>query len=309
MIPKEFVEYIAGTKGIVQKDLIEKDLLLQQILAQLQRDPYFHDNFVFKGGTCLVKCHLDYYRFSEDLDFSWINQNVFKGKSEKQIRKILSKEIDAILSLLQKFTPMLGLDFKSDKTNKKYVEHGCSNKFVTFKLWYNSLITERESFIKLQFNFVELFKYPFHLCAAKTLTELPKELEFLFPDQAVLFKQPIKLQVYDLREILLEKSRAVLTRQDIKARDFIDLYFITEYLNTKLEHYKHEIIEKTAFMLKYEKYLKNMIKKEEILNTFILPEIEHLLLKSTTKEITEFVTTATKFFSEILTELKQIVQR
>jgi predicted nucleotidyltransferase component of viral defense system len=64
--------------------LIEKDLLLQGLLLQLSKSKYFSEKFVFKGGTCLTKAYFGYYRFSEDLDFTWINQKAFEGKPEKQ---------------------------------------------------------------------------------------------------------------------------------------------------------------------------------------------------------------------------------
>jgi predicted nucleotidyltransferase component of viral defense system len=31
-------------------------------------------NFLFKGGTCLMKNYLGYFRFSEDVDFAWKDQ-------------------------------------------------------------------------------------------------------------------------------------------------------------------------------------------------------------------------------------------
>src|SRR3989344_6707053 len=101
MINKEFIGYISTKTKIKQKELIEKDLILQYLLKELQSNKYFSKNFVFKGGTCLIKCYLGYYRFSEDLDFSWINQEVLKNKSEKQKRKYLSNEIDKILDILE----------------------------------------------------------------------------------------------------------------------------------------------------------------------------------------------------------------
>jgi len=44
------------------------------------------------------------------------------------------------------------LDFKCVKSNPSYVELGGSNKFCTFKLWFDSEFWEH-SFIKVQINF------------------------------------------------------------------------------------------------------------------------------------------------------------
>ena len=95
----EIIDYLAEKTKIKQIDLIEKDIILHRILFELLLNKKFDSEYAFKGGTCLMKCHLGYYRFSEDLDFTWIDQEVLKNKSEKQIRKILSNEITYLASL------------------------------------------------------------------------------------------------------------------------------------------------------------------------------------------------------------------
>ena len=35
------------------------------------------------------------------------------------------------------------------------MEFGGSNRFVTYKIWYNSVVLKRKTFIKIQINFVE----------------------------------------------------------------------------------------------------------------------------------------------------------
>src|SRR4030042_2871588 len=93
---KEFVTEIARTQNIKRVDLIEKDIILHQVLFDLSKNNFFRDNFAFKGGTCLAKCYLDYFRFSEDIDFTWKDQTVFEGKSQKEVRRYLSQVIDRI---------------------------------------------------------------------------------------------------------------------------------------------------------------------------------------------------------------------
>jgi predicted nucleotidyltransferase component of viral defense system len=65
----DFVNEVAGVLNIKRRDLIEKDLILHQILADLSKDDFFAPNFLFKGGTCLIKRYFGYLRFSEDIDF------------------------------------------------------------------------------------------------------------------------------------------------------------------------------------------------------------------------------------------------
>jgi predicted nucleotidyltransferase component of viral defense system len=93
---RDFVNEVARTQSIKRADLIEKDLILHQVLFDLSKNKFFYDNFAFKGGTCLAKCYLDYFRFSEDIDFTWKDQSVFYGKSQKEVRRYLSLVIDRI---------------------------------------------------------------------------------------------------------------------------------------------------------------------------------------------------------------------
>ena len=54
-------------------DVIEKDYVLGWLLAGIAHHPALSLTWVFKGGTCLRKCYYETYRFSEDLDFTIIN--------------------------------------------------------------------------------------------------------------------------------------------------------------------------------------------------------------------------------------------
>ena len=47
---KDFVNQVARTQSIKRADLIEKDLILHQLLFDLSKNKFFHDNFAFKGG-------------------------------------------------------------------------------------------------------------------------------------------------------------------------------------------------------------------------------------------------------------------
>ena len=48
----------------------EKDYVLGWVLAGVGTEPALRDGWVFKGGTCLKKCYLETFRFSEDLNFT-----------------------------------------------------------------------------------------------------------------------------------------------------------------------------------------------------------------------------------------------
>ena len=47
-----------------------KDYVLGWLLWGIGADPVLGQSWIFKGGTCLKKCYIETYRFSEDLDFT-----------------------------------------------------------------------------------------------------------------------------------------------------------------------------------------------------------------------------------------------
>ncbi len=56
-------------------NIIEKDYILNWLLAGIANSEALRDTWVFKGGTCLKKCYFEEYRFSEDLDFTIVDQS------------------------------------------------------------------------------------------------------------------------------------------------------------------------------------------------------------------------------------------
>lgn len=54
----------------LREDVVEKDYVLGWMLWGIGADPLLGSTWIFKGGTCLKKCYLETYRFSEDLDFT-----------------------------------------------------------------------------------------------------------------------------------------------------------------------------------------------------------------------------------------------
>ena len=155
-----FIDEISRIHGIQRRDLVEKDILLHRLLRHLSRHPEFNENYLFKGGTCLIKCHLGYYRFSEDVDFTWRHQERFEGKTRNQLRRTLSTTINQLGLLLEDFAQEEGMDFTCDKSNREYVELGGGNKTCTFKLWYTSKVLGMKSFVKVQVNYVERLCHP-----------------------------------------------------------------------------------------------------------------------------------------------------
>lgn len=58
-------------------EVVEKDYVLGWMLAGLAQHREIAATWVFKGGTCLKKCIMETYRFSEDLDFTLLPSAVY----------------------------------------------------------------------------------------------------------------------------------------------------------------------------------------------------------------------------------------
>ena len=54
----------------LREDVVEKDYVIGWLLWGIGSDPRLSATWAFKGGTCLKKCYMETYRFSEDLDFT-----------------------------------------------------------------------------------------------------------------------------------------------------------------------------------------------------------------------------------------------
>ena len=97
MTSLDFVTQLSSTLKIKRVDMVERDIILHQILTDLSNDGFFSKNFLLKGGgTCLIKHYLGYFRFSEGADFTWRDQSRFRDKTAKEIREELSPIINRI---------------------------------------------------------------------------------------------------------------------------------------------------------------------------------------------------------------------
>ena len=66
------------TEWGLTEEVIEKDYVLGWLLWGIGTDPDLSRTWVFKGGTCLKKCYIETYRFSEDLDFTVLPGGPFR---------------------------------------------------------------------------------------------------------------------------------------------------------------------------------------------------------------------------------------
>lgn len=193
--------------------LIEKDFHLTRILHKVSE---LNDtNLVFKGGTCLNKCYIGFYRLSEDLDFIF-NKNI-ENYSQKEVRELLD-------NLRREFFKIIGsLGLKLNKSlgeGWKMITAKIPQKFIGLEITaaYTSMVNNEEQKIKLEISFRKRLSLPAKM--QKIKHEFYNEL-----NEPVL---PINVEIYciDLKENVAEKFRALVTRKKIAARDLFDIYVI-----------------------------------------------------------------------------------
>ena len=262
-IIRKFVAQIKEKYKEISEPTIEKDfyltLLLNEISKNIEEDKEsLLSKLVFKGGTLLTRAHLNYHRISEDLDFTYIENEKLNKLSTKQRKKAISNITNKFVEEINKISKKFNLDFSTNKADKKYCKVMDRKNVYVFRIFYKP-IYGAEEFIKFEINFNDELIYPVLYSDIKHLFDegLVKDLEFF---------EKIKIQIrknipcYDLREIAGEKMRAILTRPVIKERDILDLFLISKTLNPEKDLDKKKIVNKIASSKSFIKGLPEKIK-------------------------------------------------
>jgi hypothetical protein len=115
--------------------------------------------------------------------------------------------------------------------------------------------------------------------------------------------------VYDPREILSEKIRAILTRRGVKARDYLDVYLIEKEFGVLLEEVFGCVREKIGFTLSlYARYRENLEEKKAtvMVTPFTWGEEKGLLLKEIDeKEFYKYIEKLRVFLKKVIEDLSE----
>ena len=226
-IIKKFVAQIKENHKQINEPAIEKDFYLTLILNEIsksidedKKSPF--SKLVFKGGTLLTRTHLNYHRISEDIDFTYLENEKLNKISSKQRKKAITTFTDELVGEIDKISKKFNLDFSTNKKDKKYCRVMDRKNVYVFKVHYRPVYGSEES-IKLEVNFNDELVYPFLFEDIKHLfnIELIKDLDF---SEGIKIRIRKNIPCYDLKEIAGEKIRAILTRPAIKERDLLDLF-------------------------------------------------------------------------------------
>ncbi len=255
-------KYTAEVKrniGINASDeIIEKDLLLTLIMAEFEKSGIGND-LIFKGGTLLSRNYLKYHRFSEDLDFVHRDSNKLRHLKRSAREKRIKQFIDYFVPELKKVADTLELEFSADRSDTKFctILHG--RTVYIFRLYYIE-----NNFIKVEINFVENVIYTPKEISIKAITDFfdSKELMFILG----LKIENFRVMSYTLEEIIIEKYRAVLTRDKLKERDLFDLFLIKGSLNADISEIAEKIRSSSLIKRDVDKIIEdklNRIEKDE----------------------------------------------
>ncbi|MBK6840400.1 MAG: nucleotidyl transferase AbiEii/AbiGii toxin family protein [Bacteroidetes bacterium] len=88
--PKEVNKLATAKRGSDKQ--IEKDYFLSWVLFAISKNKILSKALVFKGGTVLKKAFIEDYRFSEDLDFTLLDETI----SNEQLKDEFNNLIDFI---------------------------------------------------------------------------------------------------------------------------------------------------------------------------------------------------------------------
>jgi predicted nucleotidyltransferase component of viral defense system len=177
---------------------------------------------IFKGGTLLVRNFLQYSKISEDLDFTHEDSNALRViQNENKLENEIKKRVIPIIEEIKLICDEVGFDFETDRTKPRYVVVRNSRAVYVLNMYYRSLITGEEIPIKIELNFLENIMHTCSESRINTIVDRDIFLKSIGYDLA-----NITMKTYPLEEIILEKYRAVLTRDALKERDIFDLYLI-----------------------------------------------------------------------------------
>lgn len=196
----------------VRDQQIEKDYILSWILQGIAFHNELSKTIVFKGGTVLKKVYFEDYRFSEDLDFTLLNDSI----SNQQIFNYFNETFEYV-----KEEANIPLEIIDNNEHKD----GGINFYISYIGPLGGMGSNKS--VKIDISRSEKLQFA------------PKDKNILlsYSDQ-----EKHKLLCYSLEEILVEKIRSVMQR--MQARDFYDIWYLTEINGLEIDFYKTEFIAK-----------------------------------------------------------------
>lgn len=228
MIYQKEIADIAEKKGFT-KNTIDKDWVLGHFVNAIYQSEVLKNKLIFKGGTCLRKCYLENYRFSEDLDFTAVQKDF---NFTLEILEDLCEDVSKNTGIQLYIKSLKPLHYKNLKTGYQAkirfwgADHSRNQKPPEPIRWQTEIKIEITLFEKI------LFK---PLC---------KNIIHLYSDKDKINTHAV---CYDLREVLSEKLRAMIQRSYTAPRDYYDFWYLSKYQKFNWIEIKEAFLEKMNF--------------------------------------------------------------
>lgn len=179
---------------------IEKDYVLSWLLAGIASHSELFNKWIFKGGTCLKKCYFETYRFSEDLDYTLID--------EKQLDEIFL--IDCFKQISSRIYDTTGIEIPVNSIRFEVYKNTAGKVSVEGRIGYIGPLQRRNdpACIKLDLT-------------ADELLVLPPALKTVHHPYSDNSEKGIKAYCYSFSELFAEKIRALSERA--RPRDLYDV--------------------------------------------------------------------------------------
>jgi predicted nucleotidyltransferase component of viral defense system len=198
---RDGLAHTASATGFSER-LIEKDYYCSLLLRDFEA--LFAEGLVFKGGTCLSKVHVEFFRLSEDLDFGIsVKPDASRGDRRDAIEPA-KQHLPGITTRLPCFIEKVKLT--GHNNNRQY------NAEYAFR----SEITGDMEAIKVEISLREEVLLPAAALPAKTM--------LIDPMKGTSAVASFTVNAISLAEAYAEKTRAALTRREPAIRDFFDIH-------------------------------------------------------------------------------------
>lgn len=197
MIPEATVKSLARRQN-VDPAVIDRDHALGVVLWAMAAQ-IGQQGWIFKGGTCLRKCHFGDYRFSEDLDFT-----VTRKLAVAEARDAIASAAPAAASQ--------GVQLSLEEMQVEVMDDDYGRESIEIKVPYRGALRMGSA-----------QNVQFHLSADEELAFEPLTLLLLHPYQDAPALE-CRIPAYTLEEVLAEKLRAAGgQRRHAVARDIYDI--------------------------------------------------------------------------------------
>lgn len=228
MIKPGEIQTIANRQQ-VKDTQIEKDYIITWVLYGISNNIFLRDRILFKGGTVLKKCYFPDYRFSEDLDFTSMTEELDKDKlltefqavfdwiyDESRIRLILKDTTDLSTGNINFYIGYIG-PLGGDGTKKDLkVDISQDEKIYFDEQQKNIQSAYSDSLEEIRINCYSLGEVIAEKMRTRYSNALPQEIY-------MTFGICLRLKAWILRTIFLDLKRKPNTK-DLMRRDSLRKY-------------------------------------------------------------------------------------